>query len=89
MTYEKPEVEVVKFENTGFMTASYDWSDATSVLSHNCGGFSGATNNFSCSSFGEYGPNNPPDKHTSTVTLNNGQYTYVYDYVGNHWKLLK
>ena len=37
-------------------------------------------------SFGQYNSSNPPTQG-STVTIGGG--TYVFDYVGNHWKLEK
>ena len=89
MTYEKPEVEVLKFENTGFMTAGSNENYATSydALYAACTGFKpqkvGKTNRFTCDSFGGYGGSNPP-KQGDTVYLGGGK--YVFDYVGNHWK---
>lgn len=86
--YEKPVTEVIRFgsENV-FMTASGEYSSAGEALQAACGGYDGGkTNKFSCSSFGGYSASNPPTQH-STVTLGGG--TYVFDYVGNHWKLAK
>ena len=89
MKYEKPEVEVVKFDDAGFMTtsANIDWSNPLSVLENSCGGYNGGgTNNFSCTDFGGYNAGNPPTQNIQ-VTIGGGQYTYVYDYKGKHWKL--
>ena len=85
MTYEKPQVEVLKFEDAGFMTSSIDYSNALSVLGNNCTGFDGDTHKFTCGTFGSYTSDNPPPNNTQ-VTIGNETYTYVYDYKGNHWK---
>ncbi len=85
MTYEKPQVEVVKFEDAGFMTSSVSYSSAADALQHNCGGYNGgATNNFSCSDFGGYNASNPPKQNDHATIAGT---TYVFDYKGNHWKL--
>ena len=92
MMYEKPDAEVILFgEENVFMTASgnggTNYSTAAEALSAACGGYNGGkTNNFSCSDFGGYNASNPPTQK-SRVTLAGG--TYVFDYVGNHWKLEK
>ena len=82
MKYEKPEVEVVKFEEAGFMTASGQYSSGIEALQSACSGFTGATNNFSCGSFGGYTTSNPPQKNKTPVPVGN----YVFVYVGKHWK---
>ena len=93
MTYEKPVAEIIRFgENDIFMTASGNpaephYSTAEEALSAACTGYNGgATNNFSCSDFGGYNSNNPPTQKAKVVL---GGGTYVFDYVGKHWKLEK
>lgn len=91
MKYVKPEIEVIEVKGNIFMAGSEgapDYSTAAAALQSACGGFSGATNNFTCSSFGGYTAANPPTQNVQ-VTIGNGTYTYVYDYKGNHWKLHK
>ncbi len=88
MKYEKPQVEVVKFDTEGFMTGSGAYyASASEALTASCGGYNGgATNNFSCNDFGGYNASNPPSQNAQ-VTIGDG--TYVFDYKGNHWKLHK
>lgn len=85
MTYQKPELEIIRFEdNVVFMTAS-TYENAGQALAASCTGYNGgATNNFTCSDFGGYNANNPPTQNAQ-VTIGGG--TYVFDYKGNHWKL--
>ena len=87
MTYQKPELEIIRFEdNVVFMTAS-TFGTASEALAASCNGYNGgATNNFSCSDFGGYNANNPPTQNAQ-VTIGGG--TYIFDYKGNHWKLHK
>ena len=67
------------------MAGSVNHSSAQDVLNAMCGGYGGGkTNNFSCNDFGGYNASNPPSQK-SKVTVGGG--TYVFDYVGNHWKL--
>ena len=68
------------------MAGSGNYSSANEALNAMCSGFNGATNNFSCSDFGGYNASNPPSQK-SKVTVGGG--TYVFDYVGHHWKLEK
>lgn len=81
MTYQKPQVEIVKFDSIGFMTSSVGYGSAAEELSHACGVFSGTTSKFTCDSFGGY-PAEPRPKGQS-VTIAGG--TYTFDYHGNHW----
>ena len=86
MKYEKPEAEVVRFDFSEFMTSSVSptgYSSAQDALMVNCGGFTGATNNFTCGSFGGYSAANPPTQNAQ-VTIEGT--TFVFDYKGNHWK---
>ena len=85
MEYEKPVVEVVRFD-AAFMTLSGDYSTPSAALQSACGSFSGQTNNFTCGSFGGYSAANPPPQNAQ-VSLADG--LYVFDYKGNHWKLHK
>ncbi|MCR5369978.1 MAG: hypothetical protein K6E83_04655 [Clostridium sp.] len=87
MKYTKPEIEVIGVDNDIFMADSVNFSSASEALAASCGGYDGGkTNKFSCSDFGGYNASNPPTQK-SKVTLAGG--TYVFDYVGNHWKLEK
>ena len=90
MKYEKPNAEIIRFGNENiFMTGSGNviYNTASEALQAACGGYSGkGTNNFKCSNFGGYSESNPPTQKAK-VTLADG--TYVFDYVGNHWKLEK
>ncbi len=88
MKYVKPEIEVIAVDKDVFMTPSpnHTYSSAEEALASECGGFSGATNNFSCQIFGGYGPANPPTQNAQVIV---GDGVYVFDYKGNHWKLHK
>ena len=88
MKYERPDAEVVQFENGAiFMSASGNYSSAAEALAANCPGYNGGpTNNFSCSDFGGYNASNKPTQNVQVVI--NGT-AYVFDYKGNHWKLHK
>lgn len=88
MMYEKPEVDVVAFDFSEFMTSSgsspVSYNSAQEALTYTCGGYNGgSTNNFSCNSFGGYSAANPPTQNAQ-VTIEGT--TYVFDYKGNHWK---
>ncbi len=84
MTYEKPEIEVVKYKANGFMTTSVSYSSADDMLKAILGdNYSGHTNNFSCSTFG--GVTSPSNGTEITV----GGYTFISHGNGNgqHWQL--
>ena len=90
MKYEKAQAEILNFDSIGFlaMNSSPDYSTPEGALEVACGQYSGTVNNFSCGVFGGYDPTNPPTQNdVATVTL--GEYTYYFDYKGNHWKLHK
>ena len=82
MTYEKPEVEVVKFEDTGFMTTSVPtYSNSTEALTAY---FGGKTPTFN----GNSGHFQIPDGHTVEGNhFSVGNYHYVK--IGNspNWRL--
>ena len=84
MKYEKPEVEVVKFEDAGFMTASGNYSSADEMLRVLLGdNYSGKTNNFNCSSFG--GVTNP--SNGTTIKVGDYYFTSRGNKNGQHWQL--
>lgn len=83
MTYQKPQVEIVRFDFAGFMTTSLTYSSAGDMLSQMLGdSYSGNTNNFNCSSFGT-----PVSGNGQTYVTVNG---YTFEWHGNnkngHWK---
>ena len=89
MKYEKPQAEVIAFEQGSFIaTSTAYYENAEAALTASCGGYNGgATNNFTCNDFGGYNASNPPTQNAQ-VTITGGL-TYVFDYKGNHWKLHK
>ena len=84
MKYEKPQVEVVKFESEGFMTAStITYGSAADMLQDILGDYGGNTNNFKCPEFGG----------TPTIVNGKKQVTvngFTFEWHGNdkkgHWK---
>ena len=90
MKYEKPEVTVIRFDaGSAFMTGSTGFTSVDEALEQFCGGYAGAPNNFTCRSFGGYGSGGAEPSQNDTVVLTSGNYTFVFDFVGNHWKLSK
>ena len=81
MTYEKPNVDVVEFENDAmFMTASGNLSAEDIINSMGCsqfGGFSDNGKTFSCSFVG-----GKTAENGNTITVNG----YTFTYHGNGWK---
>ena len=91
MRYEKSRAEVVQFNFEAFMTGSGTptYNTPEEALNAACGGYNGGgTNNFTCLDFGGYNAANPPTQNVQVI-IGDGQYTYVFDYKGNHWKLHK
>lgn len=83
MKYEKPQVEVILFDNDNiFMAVSGIIDSYAAALKSECTGVSGDAKKFTCGKFGSYGPNPPQD---ARVTVGDGS-VYVFNYNGNHWQ---
>ena len=85
MKYTKPIVEIVMFDpGCAFMTTSpgcpTNYSSAQDALEHECQGFSGNTNSFTCDVFGGYSGHAPKD---AQVVIAGVTYTYVFETHGN------
>lgn len=86
MRYEKPQVEVISFDNVNiFMAASGIIDSYDAALQSSCSSVSGTAQKFTCGQFGGYG-STPPNG--AQVTVGDGS-TYVFNYHGNHWQCSK
>ncbi len=82
MTYQKPQVEIVKFDFAGFMTTSgTNYSSYTSpeALLSGLGINYNNTNSFKCDSIQTYGNN-----CTNAVTI--GNFTFTLNGKSNNWR---
>ena len=71
MTYQKPQVEIVKFDTVGFMTSSVGYTDVAGMMQYyNVTGWNG-NNRFSCSGFGGCG--------NAVAAPGDGQFTTIHN----------